>query len=93
MTPFWSKVLVAVASSGILAGGSGVFIAGGTAAEVEALKEAQPRIEQRLGAVEQELSGLKGAVEARERADAEHREAQRQSLDNLDRKLDRLLTR
>ena len=93
MNKILSSVIIAVAAGGILAGASGLIVAGGTSTDVANLKAAQPAIEQRLGAVEREVSGLKAATDERARADAEHRQRLDGKLGKLDGKLDRLLRR
>ncbi len=91
MNGFQSKLLVAVAAAAVLSGVSGLFVAGGTWADVDALKGAQPGIEARLGEVEQGLAGLKSATDERARRDEEFRTEQRQQLTAIDGKLGILL--
>lgn len=89
----WNSVVIAVAAGGILAGASGLILAGGTQADVAALKAAQPILERRMEAVEQGLAGLTSATEVRATADAEHRTQIKGDLSRLDGKLDALLRR
>ncbi len=91
MNGLQGKLLVAVAAAAILSGVSGLFVAGGTWADVDALKGAQPGIEVRLGEVEQGLAGLKSATDERARRDEEFRTEQRQQLTAIDGKLGILL--
>ncbi len=91
MNGWTTKLLAAVAAGGILSGGSAIFVAGGTKADVAALKVDQPKIEERLGAVEQQVAGLKAATNERARRDEEFRTEQRQQLRAIDGKLGRLL--
>lgn len=91
MNGWATKVAVVVVAGGILAGVSGLVVAGATKADVNSLKDAQPGIEMRLGAVEQQVAGLKAATDERAERDEEFRTEQRQQLRAIDGKLTSLL--
>ena len=91
MTPLLRNIIGSLAVAGIMAGLGGLTIAGRTQADVQALKDAQPALDERLRGVESELAGLKAAVTTRADAEEQFREIQNKAFENLDKKLQRLI--
>ena len=92
MSPLLRDIASGVAVLALAAGGIGILMAVKSQADVVARKEAQPRVEERLRAVETSVTALKSATDERASADKEHRTALRTTLGALDRKLDKLVS-
>lgn len=73
---------------GLLAGASGLIVAGATMADVSDLRRTRPAVVERLRAVEVTLAGLKGALDERARADEREREATAEALRRIERALE-----
>ena len=91
MNPLLRDILSGAMLLALATGGVGLGIAITTKADVVALKEVRPHVEERLRAVETSVTALKSATDERALADKEYREALRDTLGILDGKLDTLV--
>jgi len=87
------RVLAAVVAGGVLAGFSGLVIAGTMKADVETLKRVSVNDSEEQSQLTNDVASLKANVANLSKRVDQQRQETREDLKDLDRKLDRILER